>query len=157
MAEWQWLVNNGIALIVLFFIGLILWRVLVGTEKTGYQGVLIKWAQNLSNRVVDHATEATAFGRQREKEHKLEITALNLLVEAQGPPVGAAFLSARAVHHTAAEVVQLRRALLEFMRACRLIATQFPNVEAAIDGHCNEIERIIGESDEFDEEDSSSG
>ena len=145
MAEWQWLVNNGIALVVLVFVGLVLWRVLVGSEKTGYQGVFIKWAQSLSKRVADHTTTIEELGEQRVKEHKLEITALNLLVEAQDPPVGAAFLSARAVHHTAAEVVQLRRALLEFMQACRLIATQFPDVEVAIDGHCDEIERIIGE------------
>ena len=145
MAEWQWLVNNGIALVVLLFVGFVAWRVLVGTEKTGYQGLLVQWAQNLSKRVVDHAKEATSFGAQREKEHKLEITALQLLVEAQDPPVGAAFLSARAVHHTAAEVFQLRRALLEFMRMARLIAAQFPDVQEAIDEHCNEIERIIGE------------
>ena len=143
-SEWQWLLNNGIAIAVLVFVGFVMWRVLVGTEKTGYQGVLVKWAQTLSKRVLDHATEATELGRQREKEHKLEITALNLLVEAQDPPVGAAFMSARAVHHTEAEVVQLRRALMEFMGACRLIASQFPDVKTAIDAHCDEIERLIG-------------
>ena len=146
--EWQWIVNNGLAVGALVFVGLILWRVLVGTEKTGYQGLLIRWAQGVTNRMGEHFLEQQEFGRQRAKEHKLEITALNLLVEAQDPPVGAAFLSARAVHHTATEVVQLRRALLEFMGACRLIASQFPEVEAAINGHCDAIERIIGEQRE---------
>ena len=143
-SEWQWLFNNGIAIAVLAFVGFVLWRVLVGTEKTGYQGVLIKWGQGLSKRLSDHATEATNFGRLREKEHKLEINALNLLVESQDQPVGAAFLSAKAVHRTASEVVQLRRALIEFMGACRLIASQFPDVKTAIDAHCDEIERLIG-------------
>ena len=146
--EWQWIVNNGIAVVVLGFIGVVLWRVLVGTEKTGYQGVLVLWAQNLSKKVTEHAKEATATGKREEKEHALQITALNLLVESQDPPVGAAFMSARSVHHTATEVVQLRRALLEFMGACRLIASQFPEVEAAINGHCDAIERIIGEQRE---------
>ena len=144
MDQWQWLVNQGIAVAVVAFVGFILWRVLVGTEKTGYQGMLVKWAQGLSTRLTTHAAEATALGKQEQKEHALQITALQLLVESQDPPVGAAFLSAKAVHKTAADVVQLRKALHEFMKACRLIATQFPVVEVEINRHCDEIERAIG-------------
>ena len=142
MSEWNWLINNGIAVVVLVFIGFILWRVLVGTEKTGYQGVLVKWAQGLSDRVSEHAREVTATGKQEAKEHALQITALQLLVEAQDPPVGAAFLSAKAVHKTASDVQELRKIMREFMQATRLIATQFPEVEQAIGGHCDEIERM---------------
>ena len=146
MSEWNWLINNGIAVVVLVFVGAILWRVLVGTEKTGYQGMLVKWAQGLSGRLTEHAKEAATNAKREAKEHSLQITALQLLVESQDPPVGAAFLSAKAVHKTASDVQQLRQALREFMGACRLIATQFPAVEQAIDGHCDEIERIIGEA-----------
>ena len=145
MEQWKWLINQSIAVAVLVFVGIVLWRVLIGTEKTGYQGMLVQWAQGLSGRLKNHADESMKLGRQREREHKLEITALQLLVEAQDPPVGAAFLSARAVHKTAAEVQQLRQSLREFMKATRLIATQFPEVQEGVAGHCDEIERIIGE------------
>lgn len=146
MDQWQWLINQGIAVVVVAFIGLVLWRVLVGSAKTGYQGLLIKWANNLSDRMKDHAAEQTDFGKIRAREHRKELEALMLLVESQAPPVGAAFIAAKAVHKTAVDVEQLRSAVLESMKMCRLIATQFPEVEQAIDKHCDEIERIIGEA-----------
>ena len=142
--EWQWVINQGIAVAVVVFVGFVLWRVLVGTEKTGYQGMLIKWAQGLSVRLSEHADEAADRGKQEQKEHATALTALHLLVESQSPPVGAAFIAAKAVHKTAADVEQLRKALHEFMGACRLIATQFPVVEAEINTHCDEIEKAIG-------------
>ena len=141
--EWNWVLNQSVAIAVLVFVGLVAWRVLVGTAKTGYQGLLIKWAQGLSDRMSAHADEQTKLGKIREKEHLAEISALQLLVEAQDPPVGAAFLSAKAVHKTAKEVSQLQASMIKFMKAFRLIASQFPDVEQAINEHCDEIERIM--------------
>ena len=146
MDQWNWLINQGIAVVVLAFIGVVVWRVLIGSAKTGYQGMLVKWAQGLSDRMGKHAEEQTDFGKQRAKEHRKELDALMLLVESQAPPVGAAFIAAKAVHKTAADIEQLRQSLLVSMKICRLVATQFPEVEQAIDGHCDEIEKIIGEA-----------
>jgi len=145
MSEWQWIVNNGLAVAVVVFVGLVLWRVLVGSEKTGYQGILIRWAQGITDRMGVHFTEQMEHGKVQDAQHAITLSALHLLVESQNPPVGAAFLSAKAVHKTAHEVEQMRKALHEFMKACRLIASQFPDVEQAVIGHCDAIEQIVGE------------
>ena len=41
MDDWKWLFNQGISIVVLGFVGIVLWWVLICTKKTGYQGVLI--------------------------------------------------------------------------------------------------------------------
>ena len=142
--EYQWLLNNGIAVAIVVFVGFVLWRVLVGSKNTGYQGILIRWANNLARNVHDHSTEATSEFGKAKAERSTQISALQLLVESQAPPIGAAFLSAKAVHATAQNVEQQMAVMREATKVCRLVARQFPDVEAAIDKHCDEIERIIG-------------
>ena len=150
-SEYQWLLNNGLAVVVVVFLGFLLWRVLVGSKATGYQGILIHWANNLSRDITTHATEATSeFGRAT-KDRKVGIDALQLLVESQAPPIGAAFIAAKAVHETAANVEQLitglqsaKAAMREVTQMCRLVAKKLPDLETDIDRHCEEIERIIG-------------
>jgi hypothetical protein len=153
MQDYQWLLNNGIAVAIVAFVGFILWRVLVGSKSTGYQGILIRWANNLAQNVHDHSIEATSeFGKAR-AQRDTQVSALQLLIESQSPPIGAAFIAARAVHHTAENVDRLvagmhsdRAAMRELVKMCRLVAARFPEDEQAIDRHCDEIERIIGEA-----------
>jgi hypothetical protein len=153
MGDYQWLFNNGIAVAIVAFVGFVLWRVLVGSKSTGYQGILIRWANNLAQNVHDHSVEATSeFGKARQ-ERSTQVSALQLLVESQSPPIGAAFIAAKAVHHTAENVEQLvagmhsaKAAMRELTKMCRLVAARFPEDEQAIDRHCDEIERIIGEA-----------
>jgi hypothetical protein len=73
------------------------------------------------------------------------------LVESQSTPIGAAFVAAKAVHETAANVEHLitgmksaKAAMKEVTLMCRLVAKKLPDLEADIDKHCAEIERIIG-------------
>jgi hypothetical protein len=151
MSEYQWLLNNGLAVAVIVFVGFLLWRVLVGSKATGYQGILIRWANGLAQDVQKHATEATGEFAKAAVQHKTGIEALQLLVESQSPPIGAAFIAARTVHETASNVEQLitgmqsaKAAMREVTQMCRLVAKQLPDLEEAIDKHCAEIERIIG-------------
>jgi hypothetical protein len=151
MSEYQWLLNNGLAVAVVVFIGFVLWRVLVGSKATGYQGILIRWANNLSRDITTHATEATSEFGKAKTERTVQIEDLQLLVENQSPPIGAAFIAARTVHETAANVEQLiigmqsaKAAMREVTKMCRLVAKQLPDLETDIDRHCAEIERIIG-------------
>ena len=146
MHDYQWILNNGIAVAIVCFTGFVLWRVLVGSKATGYQGILIRWANGLAQDVHAHATEATAEFGKAKQERSTQVSALQLLVESQTPPIGAAFIAAKAVHATAENVVQLRAACLQATKMCRAVATRFPELEADIDRHCDEIERIIGEA-----------
>ena len=146
MQDYQWLLNNGIAVAIVVFVGFILWRVLVGSKATGYQGILIRWANNLSRTITAHSMEATSEFGKAKTERSTQIDALQLLVESQAPPIGAAFLSAKAVHATAENVEQQMAVMREATKVCRLVAKQFPEVEADIDKHCDEIERIMGEA-----------
>ena len=115
VSEWQWVVNQGVSFAVLAFVGLLLWRVLVGSKGNGYQGLLIKWANGMSDRMLKHAEEQTEFGSAVKAEHKVIDDALTLLVESERPPIGAAFMAASAVHKTAADVAALRHAALQCM------------------------------------------
>ena len=144
--EWQWVINQGMAVALVVFIGFVLWRVLVGTEKTGYQGLLIKWASGLANSMGQHFIDEKERGKEQSVQHCATMSALHLLVESQDTPVGAAFIAAKAVHKTAENVVQLRAAMLQATKMCRLVAAKFPELEQDIDRHCDEIERIIGEA-----------
>jgi uncharacterized membrane-anchored protein YhcB (DUF1043 family) len=153
MSEYQWLLNNGIAVVVLLFVGVVLWRVLIGTAKNGYQGVLVKWASSLSEKIEiqgqaqdAHHQKTTELGEVSRQEYKALDNAISLLVESQDPPVGAAFIAAKAVHSTAENVEGLRRAVKKAVAICRVIATQYPDVKDEIIRHCDEIERIIAES-----------
>ena len=143
--------NNGLAVAVVVFIGVLLWRVLVGSKATGYQGILIRWANGLAQDVQKHALEVTSEFGKASVQHKTGIEALQLLVESQAPPIGAAFIAAKAVHATAENVEQLitgmqsaKAAMREVTQMCRLVARKLPDLEADIDKHCAEIERIIG-------------
>ena len=153
MHDYQWILNNGIAVAIVCFTGFVLWRVLVGSKATGYQGMLIRWANNLANEVHAHSTEATSEFGKAKSERGTQSNALQLLVESQAPPIGAAFIAAKAVHRTADNVEILvaglhsaKAAMRELVKMCRLVATRFPELEADIDRHCDEIERIIGEA-----------
>jgi hypothetical protein len=152
MSEYQWLLNNGLAVAVVVFIGFLLWRVLVGTKATGYQGMLIRWANALSQDIKKHSAEATSEFAKGRTERTTQIEALQLLVESQAPPIGAAFIAAKAVHETAANVEHLitgmksaKAAMREVTLMCRLVAKQLPDLQADINKHCVEIERIIDE------------
>ena len=151
MSEYQWLLNNGLAVAVVVFIGFLLWRVLVGTKATGYQGMLIRWANALSQDIKKHSAEATDEFAKGRSERTIQVEALTLLVESQKPPIGAAFVAATAVHETAKNVEHLvkgvasaKAAMREITQMCRLVAKKLPDLEEAIDKHCAEIERIIG-------------
>jgi hypothetical protein len=76
MSEYQWLLNNGLAVVVVVFLGVLLWRVLVGSKATGYQGILIRWANGLAQDVHKHATEATGEFAKASVQHKTGIEAL---------------------------------------------------------------------------------
>jgi hypothetical protein len=149
--DYQWMLNNGIAVVVMGFFMFVIWRVLVGTKSTGYQGLLIKWANNLSRNITTHAKEATQEFDRATTERGAQISALQLLVESQNPPIGAAFIAAKAVHTTAdnvdlllKEVHSAKAAMMEITKMCRLVATNFPKEQMDIEKHCNEIERIVG-------------
>ena len=151
MSEYQWLLNNGLAVVVIVFAGLLLWRVLVGTKATGYQGLLIRWAAGLSKDIKTHSVEATSEFGKATAQRSTQIEALTLLVESQSTPIGAAFIAAKAVHTTAENVEHLimgmksaKAAMKEVTLMCRLVAKKLPDLEADIDRHCAEIERIIG-------------
>jgi hypothetical protein len=125
------------------FIGVLLWKVLVGSRSSGYQGLLIKWANNLSRNISIHSKETT-------KDHDAQTNALQLLVESQNPPIGAAFIAAKAVHTTADNVDLLlkkvhsaQEAMMEITKMCRLIAVNFPKEQIDIEKHCDEIERMM--------------
>ena len=152
MSEYQWLLSNGLAVAVIVFVGFLLWRVLVGSKATGYQGILIRWANGLAQDGQKHSIEATGEFAKATKDRRTGIDALQLLVESQSPPIGAAFIAAKAVHETAENVGHLitgmrsaRAAMREVTQMCRLVAKKLPDLEADIDRHCAEIERIIGE------------
>jgi hypothetical protein len=151
MSEYQWLMNNGLAVGVVVFICFLLWRVLVGTKATGYQGILIRWANGVAQDIRKHSAEATSEFAKGRTERTTQIEALQLLVESQAPPIGAAFIAAKAVHETASNVEHLitgmksaKAAMKEVTLMCRLVARKLPDLEADIDRHCDEIERIIG-------------
>lgn len=146
MEQYQWLANQGIAIVVVAFTGFILYRVLVGSKATGYQGLLIRWANGLHANLEAHARESHDEFGKASVQHVSQIDALQLLVESQSPPIGAAFIAAKAVHRTAENVEQFRAASVKQIAIMRLLATQFPDVEKQIDQHCDEIERIIGEA-----------
>jgi hypothetical protein len=152
MNEYQWLLNNGLAVAVIVFVGFLLWRVLVGSKASGYQGLLIRWANGLSQDIKKHSAEATNEFAKGTMERTTQIEALQLLVESQAPPIGAAFIAAKAVHETASNVEHLitgmksaKAAMKEVTLMCRLVAKKLPDLEADIDRHCAEIERIIGD------------
>jgi hypothetical protein len=108
MNEYQWLLNNGLAVAVIVFVGFLLWRVLVGSKASGYQGLLIRWANGLSQDIKKHSAEATSeFAKGRTERTKAAMKAVTLM--------------------------------------CRLVARKLPDLEADIDRHCAEIERIIGD------------
>ena len=151
MSEYQWLLNNGLAVAVIVFVGLLMWRVLVGSKATGYQGLLIRWVNSLSQDIKAHSAEATSEFAKGRTERTIQVEALQLLVESQAPPIGAAFIAAKAVHTTAENVERLitgmesaKAAMREVTLMCRLVAKKLPDLEADIDRHCAEIERIIG-------------
>ena len=146
MQDYQWLFNNGIAVAIVAFVGFVLWRVLVGSKATGYQGILIRWANNLAQEANKHQKEVTAEFLNAKKERATQDMALHLLVESQSAPIGAAFIAAKAVHLTAAGMDQQMAVIREATKVCRLVAAKFPELEQAIDRHCDEIERIIGEA-----------
>ena len=145
MGDWQWVINNGVAFAVLVFVGVILYRVLVGSKKTGYRGLLVQWADNLSKRIMTHDVAQTEFARKSQEHAAEQDDALRILVEAGEPPKGAAYIAAQAVYATAADVDRLKRAGVKASKVLRLLASKMPEHSDAITSHCDEIERIIGD------------
>jgi len=150
MSDYQWLINNGFAVAIVAFTGFVLYRVLVGSKATGYQGLLIRWANGLSNEIHSHTTEAKSEFDKSTAQHAVQVSALQLLVEANAPPIGAAFIAARTVHETAANVERLitdltsaKAAMVEITKLSRKVAHKMPDLEADIDQHCEAIERLL--------------
>ena len=140
----------GVPMLILAAVGIALWRITVflgrkffGDERKGTPGLVDNWITDLATRLKRHEDEQTKFGAEVRTTHSAMDTALQLLVESESPPIGAAFVAAKTVHQTAVEVARLRGAAMVATKICRVIAQKFPDIEAEIDEHCAEIERII--------------
>jgi len=142
-SDYQWIVNQGVMFAILVFLGFIAWRALLGHEKTGKKGLLEKWADASLSRLNNHIAEQTEFGERAAQRGQLQDDALRVLVDSQAPPGGSAYVAAKAVYETAENVEQLRAACHQATKICRLMARQYPQIEAAIVSHCEEIERLV--------------
>ena len=140
----------GIPMLILAAIGIAIWRIIVflgrkifGDERYDKPGLIEKWINDLAIRLRKHESEQTQLGFESKTKQNSMSSALQLLVESDSPPVGAAFIAAKAVHTTAKEIVKLKKSFFHATMICRIIATKFPEIEDEIKKHCDEIEKII--------------
>ena len=139
-----WAGNLGVAFVVIAFMGLVGWRIMFGTKTK--PGLLEKAASEWSAHILEEKQLT-----QRVKKHDVESRerdvqtsdALHILVQSNEPPIGTAYVAAQAVYKTALQVEQVQSGMLQSVKICRLLAKNFPDVEAEIDKHCDEIERIL--------------
>jgi hypothetical protein len=144
--EYQWIVNQGVMFVILVFIGYISLRVLLGHEKTGKKGLLERWSDGMIDRFSTHFKEQTTLGDESKTRDGAEAESLRILVASGEPPKGAAYVAAQAVYRTAVNVEQMQQGMLQSVKICRIIARQYPDMQAEIVTHCDEIERLIHET-----------